>query len=61
MNIFIAADIGHGESAGALALFKMNEGKVSHEVKRLSFKNGKPTVYSRIFITEEQMKALSQM
>ena len=61
MEKFIAIDVGHGEAASAYVAEKLDDDKISYDVKRLVFDKSVPTVYSRIFITEEQMKKLSSI
>ena len=57
----LSVDLGHGETAAAYIEYGMKNGKPTQAVKRLNFEDKSFTVYSRIFITEEQMSALSQM
>lgn len=61
MKRCISFDIGHGESASAYPTEIMRDGKTDYDVKRLAFDKSRVTVYSRIFISEEQMKELCGM
>lgn len=61
MKNVIAIDFGHGETAAAYPYQLMKNNAATFEVKRLAFKNNRAIVYSRIFISEDQMKALSEM
>ena len=61
MSNFIAVDIGHGETTSSIVEMVLKDGRTKYLAKTLCFDKSVPTVYSRIFITEEQLAALSTM